>query len=120
MAQQPNGIPGTAPEVLPGSKFSVTVSATDFILGIGKTRLIYDAEGKIVGQGVEYTHSFSLSATSAKQMAKVLSLAIERYTKEFGQIPDDPTVEKKLLASFSAPKKSGRVVPIKRAVKRSK
>ncbi len=86
----------SAPEVSAATKFAVSVSATEFNLGFGRTRSVFQANGEALATGIEYTHAFSISPIAAKQLTQILAMSIMQYEKAFGTIPEDPAVIKKL------------------------
>lgn len=105
-----------APPIFAGSRVAVTVSPSDFMLSIGVGRPMFGANGEAVANTVEYHAGYSLSPTTAKQLAALLNLTLAKYEEAFGVIPIDAGSIKKMAELSKQPlRRIGKSVPVKEA-----
>ena len=76
------------------SQVGITVTATEFLMMLGQTRMVVVNEGNSsapsFSPAVEWTAALSLAPTVAKAMPESLEKSINYYEKNFGKIPADP------------------------------
>jgi hypothetical protein len=94
MSQPPPHIPGgearPSPEPLQAVHFAVAASFAEFLIGLGRTRLVIGTDGQ-PNQAVEWFASVALSPLAARQLRDALSLSIEQWEERFGQqLPPPP------------------------------
>jgi hypothetical protein len=85
-----DSVKGALPLVSPATKFAVLASPNDIGLYCGVMLVGFGANGEPINQEVKYTHGFSLSPSSAKQLQQILALTIKQYEEALGPIPVAP------------------------------
>ena len=75
------------------SQFAMSITAAEFLLTLGQTRMavLQDEKGQHNQTAIaEWIMTLSMSPTSGKMLSRILAATVDSYEKTFGKIPEDP------------------------------
>jgi hypothetical protein len=85
MADKDFQFPGSFLTPKASSKFSLTVSVTEFQLAMGNTRMGFSPDGSATSSSTEYHDVYSISPSAAVQLGQILAVAVDNIKKNLVQ-----------------------------------